>query len=189
MDNNADVVKKPFYKKWWFILIAVLFVFSVLSKGANKSKNDTSSMNNRPKTTQSPTPTPQPTAVVNDLKSEKKDALEEKENLVWRGKVRNDVTGNWRLSMYSSKDSQEKLAFEYYDAFFESDDEIHAVINAALKTTARINPIKGMGILDVSILKYIEGEEHDAKLLFSGNLIKQYWVYTDTGVIEEIPQD
>mgnify|MGYP000787866733 FL=1 len=41
-------------------------------------------------------------------------------------------------------------------------------------------------MLDVSIYEYVDGEEHDAKLLFGGTLLKQYFVYTDTGEIEEI---
>ena len=34
--------------------------------------------------------------------------------------------------------------------------------------------------------EYVDKEEHDAKLLFSGKLLKEYHVNKDTGEIEEI---
>ena len=40
--------------------------------------------------------------------------------------------------------------------------------------------------LDVSVYEYVDKEEHDAKLLFSGMLLKEYHVNKDTGEIEEI---
>ena len=41
-------------------------------------------------------------------------------------------------------------------------------------------------LLDVSVYEYVDKEEHDAKLLFSGMLLKEYHVNKDTGEIEEI---
>ena len=41
-------------------------------------------------------------------------------------------------------------------------------------------------LLDVSVYEYVDKEEHDAKLLFSGKLLKEYHVTKDTGEIEEI---
>ena len=34
--------------------------------------------------------------------------------------------------------------------------------------------------------EYVDKEEHDAKLLFSGKFLKEYHVNKDTGEIEEI---
>ena len=39
---------------------------------------------------------------------------------------------------------------------------------------------------DVSVYEYVDKEEHDTKLLFSGMLLKEYHVNKDTGEIEEI---
>lgn len=118
-------------------------------------------------------------------KAEQKQALQKKIALNWKGNVDEDVTGNWRLSEYASPDSQETFAADYYDAFFESDTEIHAIINRTNKTTARLQII-GNRILEVDVLKHIEGEEQSAKSLFGGEVIHQYWVYLDTGEIKEI---
>ena len=41
-------------------------------------------------------------------------------------------------------------------------------------------------LLDVSVYEYVDKEEHDAKLLFSGMLLKEYHVNIDNGEIEEI---
>ena len=137
-------------------------------------------------TTKAPTqiPTDAPSASV-DQKEELKDALKKKESLVWFGDVQNDVTGNWRLAEYSESDSQESFAIDYYKAFFEDDKEIHAVINMTTRTTACLSMIDS-NIIDVTIHDYIEGEEHDAKALFGGDVMKEFWVYIDSGKIEEL---
>lgn len=41
-------------------------------------------------------------------------------------------------------------------------------------------------VLLFSEYEYVDKEEHDAKLLFSGKLLKEYHVNKDTGEIEEI---
>lgn len=99
--------------------------------------------------------------------------------------VRNDVTGNWKISLISDSATPDEYALDYYKTLFSSDDEIHAVINFALNTTNKISVLYG-GILDVSVLEYVDGEEHDAKELFSGSLLNEYWVHTDTGEVEKI---
>ena len=68
--------------------------------------------------------------------------------------------------------------------FFKSDDEIHAIVNFNYKTTTKISVMGNL--LDVSVYEYVDKEEHDAKLLFSGKLLKEYHVNKDTGEIEEI---
>ena len=70
-------------------------------------------------------------------------------------------------------------------AYFKSNNEIHALINMATKRTARISVLFD-SILDVTIKQYVKGEEHDAKELFGGKTLKEYWVYLDTGKIELI---
>ena len=99
--------------------------------------------------------------------------------------VRNDKTGNWRYSAFSESGLDiSEYALSYYNEYFESDSEIHAVVNFADKTTTRISYTSGM--LFVTVLEYVDGEEHDAALLFSGDVISDYIVYTDNGDIEAL---
>lgn len=78
----------------------------------------------------------------------------------------------------------QNYALAYYKEYFKSDDEIHAIVNFNYKTTTQISVLGD--ILDVSVHEYVDGEEHDAKLLFGGRLLKEYFVNKDTGEIEEI---
>ena len=98
--------------------------------------------------------------------------------------VRNDVTGNWRISTIAENIDIQEYALSYYKEYFKDDKEIHAIVNFNYKTTTKISVIGNT--LDVSIYDYVDGEEHDAKLLFSGTLLKEYSVNMDNGSIEEI---
>ena len=118
-------------------------------------------------------------------KEELQRLLKQKENLTWKGNVNEDVTGNWRWSEYSSPDSQETIAVEYYNAFFEGETEIHALINRTNKTTGRMQML-GSRTMVVTILKYVENEENSAKSLFGGEMLSQYHINLDTGDIEKI---
>lgn len=94
-------------------------------------------------------------------------------------KVRNDVTGNWRLAAGASGTPISSCALEYYETMFTSDDEIHAVWNATLGTTTSIKVMSGL--LFVDTFEYVDGEEHDAKLLFSGMLLDSQIIDLATG--------
>lgn len=99
-------------------------------------------------------------------------------------KVRNDTTGNWRISTIAANINIEEYALSYYKWEFHSDDEVHGIVNFNYKTTTCITT--DGNILYVDVHEYVDGEEHDANLLFSGMLLKQYFVYLDNGDIEEI---
>ena len=62
---------------------------------------------------------------------------------------------------------------------------MHAIVNFSLNTTTSISVLPD-GTLDVSIHEYIDGEEHDAKALFGGMLLKEYFINPQTGEFEEI---
>ena len=203
MKNVGKQTKKPFYKRGWFWTIIVILVLAGSCSLDNKPK-DTPSSNDTVVETETKTTTDQepteiessvdteistnPNTETSDVKdSSAKDKLKESEGLVWFGDVRNDVTGKWRLSEYASSDTQETFAVDYYKAFFESDDEIHAVINMTNKTTACVKLITE-DTLEVTIYEYVDGEEHDAKKLFGGMLLKRYFVTISTGEIEEIAE-
>lgn len=76
-------------------------------------------------------------------------------------------TGNWRLATTSDSIVPAECAVEYYKTMFSSDDEIHGIWNATLGTMTSISV--GSGMLFVDTYEYVNGEEHDAKLMFSGN--------------------
>lgn len=96
--------------------------------------------------------------------------------------VRNDVTGNWRISSTSDSFVPAEYAVEYYETMFSSDDEIHAVWNATYGTMTCIKVFSGVIFADTH--EYVKGEEHDAKLLFSGMLLDSKMFDAETG--EEI---
>lgn len=98
--------------------------------------------------------------------------------------MRNDVTGNWRISTIAESIDIQEYAVSYYNKYFTNDTEIHAIVNFTYNTTTKIS-IMG-NLLDVCIYDYVDGEEHDAKLLFGGTLLKEYFVNIDNGDIEEI---
>lgn len=94
------------------------------------------------------------------------------------------MTGNWRIASIAENIEIQDYALDYYKECFKSDDEIHAIVNFNYKTTTKISVMGNL--LDVSVYEYVDKEEHDAKLLFSGMLLKEYHVNKDTGEIEEI---
>lgn len=99
--------------------------------------------------------------------------------------VRNDVTGLWRRSATSDSLVPADYALEYYERMFVSDDEIHSIWNATLKTTTKITA--GFGLLYVDTYEYVDGEEHDAKIMFSGLHLDERIIDLETGEVEEVP--
>ncbi|MDE6567254.1 MAG: hypothetical protein K2K70_05940 [Lachnospiraceae bacterium] len=99
-------------------------------------------------------------------------------------KVRNDVTGKWRISTIAANVTMEKYALSYYKWKFLNDDEIHGIVNFNNKTTSKISVMGNM--LDVTVHEYVKGEEHDANLLFSEMVLKEYHVYLENGDIKKI---
>lgn len=108
-------------------------------------------------------------------------------SLTYYDKVKNDVTGKWRLAVISEDIDIQDYIFSYYKKYYKNDSEIHGIVNRYKKITTRINYFYGM--LFVTELTYVDGEEHDAKLLFSGTPIKSYIVYTDNGDIAKDEED
>lgn len=93
--------------------------------------------------------------------------------------VRNDTTGRWRRAVTSDSYVPADYALEYYQQMFSSDDEIHAIWNATLKTTTRISASNGL--LFVDTFEYVDGEEHDAKMLFTGTKLDSRIIDIATG--------
>jgi hypothetical protein len=96
--------------------------------------------------------------------------------------VRNDTTGNWRVSTLSENVDIIHYALSYHDLHM-SEGEVHHIVNFGNDTTTWLNNIGG--ILYVDIKERVDGEEHDASTLGSGMVLKSYAIYPD-GDIEEI---
>lgn len=100
--------------------------------------------------------------------------------------VLNDTTGNWRLTRVATTKEIQEYALDYYNSYFQSDDEVHAIVNFTLNTTNRLVKVTS-DILDVTVYDYVSKEEHDAKALFSGTLLANYEINVSTGEINQIP--
>ena len=58
-------------------------------------------------------------------------------------------------------------------------------MNFTLNTTTSISVLVN-GTLRVAIHEYVDGEEHDAKELFNGMLLGEYYINIESGQIEKI---
>ncbi|WP_195990215.1 hypothetical protein, partial [Clostridium sp. D53t1_180928_C8] len=99
--------------------------------------------------------------------------------------VRNDVTGNWRLTRIATTEDILEYIRSYYITKFIDEEEIHAIVNFTLNTTTQVSKLFE-NIICVTIYDYVEKEELDAKRLFGGTILGEYWIYLDNGDIEVI---
>lgn len=103
-------------------------------------------------------------------KKEAQEALKKNISLTWlTSSVKNDTTGKWRVAECLTDQQPSEWAKQYYDGYFESDDEVHAVVNFTLNTTNAVRVEGDQIVIDVH--DYVKGEEHDANLLFTGDLL------------------
>lgn len=109
-------------------------------------------------------------------------------DVVFSESVPKDVTGKWRLACVATEKEIQTYALEYYNSYFQSDDEIHAIVNDSLKTTNKLAKISS-DILDIAIYEYVDKEENDAKILFTGTLLANYQVNIPTGEVTQIPSE
>lgn len=87
-------------------------------------------------------------------------------------KVLNDVTGKWRLADCVTSANVTEYAKDYYDAYFDSDDEVHFIINFGTHTTNKL--IVQSGMMFISVYEHVDREETDAKKLGHGALLDEY---------------
>lgn len=99
-------------------------------------------------------------------------------------KVRNDTTGNWRISLIAENIDMSEYALDYYKQYFTDDSEIHFIVNFNYNTTTKIMVMGGD--LDVTVQEYVAKEEHDANTLGSGTVLAEYLVDKETGEVEKI---
>lgn len=121
-----------------------------------------------------PEPEPFPEIINDDIK------------VSFETSIHEDVTGNWRLARVATEKQIQTYALEYYNSYFQSDDEIHAIVNFTLNTTCKLTKISS-DILDVVVYDYVDKEELDANILFSGSVLENYQINISTGDITQIP--
>ena len=68
-------------------------------------------------------------------------------------KVRNDTTGNWRISLIAENIDVSEYALDYYKQYFTDDSEIHFIVNFNYNTTTKIMVMGGD--LDVTVQEYV----------------------------------
>lgn len=105
-------------------------------------------------------------------------------DIIFSDTVRNDKTGNWRLAKVTGNKSAEEYAVDYYKQYFKADNEVHAVVNYTLNTTACITCVGD--VLNVRIYEHIKDEEQYAENLFTGTKYAEYNVDKNTGDIEKV---
>lgn len=98
--------------------------------------------------------------------------------------VPDDPTGNWRIVTTADGVPVHEYALDYYNKYFESDEEVHMIVNYNLHTTTSIISMSGM--LFVNVYEYVDKEEHSAKTLCGGMHLGEYHVNIKTGETEEI---
>ena len=159
-------MKKPIFKKWWVWIIVIILI-----SGAFGSKEELNEVQ-------------ETKDIVKSEEIEKKSSSLDGINFTISN-VRNDSTGNWRISTIAENIKMEESALDYYKKYIKDDKEIHAIINFNFKTTTKISVITDR-LLDVSVYEYVDKEEHDAKKLFGGVLLREYHINTENGNIEKI---
>lgn len=174
--DKGPSVKKPIFKKWWFWVIIVVILAAIIGSGG-ENENEAPSTTDDPSTS---TSTPQASDTQTDDTQGESNSEFDNINFVVCN-VRNDVTGNWRIATIAESIETQNYALDYYNKYFEGDEEIHAIVNFTYNTTSKISVMGNL--LDVTIYEYVDKEEHDAKLLFSGMVLDEYFIDIDSGKI------
>ena len=202
MKKEKEKIKKPWYKRKliWAIII-IVFIMAIGSNGESTSTENTkqntaaADTQQQPNTESADTTKDEDTAqaaVSEDTSEQKEDAAADAEDQTSAidgikftvSDVRNDKTGNWRISLIAENIEMQNCALDYYKHYFKDDKEIHAIVNFNCNTTTKISVVGNK--LDVSVFEYVKKEEHDANLLFSGQLLKEYLEDKETGAVEEV---
>lgn len=176
------------------IVIATLFMcMSLSTAGCGDSKIVLPEIEAAKEPTEAPVfETPAAEESINTIEENKRDENEGDENdeplgfpVQFSATYRDDQYDTWRLAEISEDINFEEYALDYYHHYFQSDKEIHFVINFARNTTTRITSLGG-SILDLTIKEYVDGEEDDANLACSGALLSRYQIDVKTGDMVQI---
>lgn len=198
--NKQTNIKKPIFKQWWFWVIVIIVLGAIGSIGDKGKDDDKEKIISTSSTSQSEPvkelDVSSDSSSANEPESSdaaRKEAQETFKKLmgdssvIFYKNVHNDVTENWRLLVCYSSENIVDHVVDYYNAYAESEEEVHFVVNLYLKTTTVINNFGGTLYVDVH--EYVDKEEHDAKALGGGMLLKSYMVDLSSGDIEEISEE
>ena len=105
-------------------------------------------------------------------------------DVIFSDNVKNDATGNTRLAKVTGEKPTEGYVLDYYKTYFKDDKEVHAIVNYTLNTTACVTSAGDK--INVRIYEHIDGEEQDAKKLFTGEKYAEYNVDKETGTIDKV---
>lgn len=174
-------------KKFITFMTAIVLVLALSACGAGNAEEDSSQESNPPQGGE-PVVDSVPENQTDEVDGDKKIESGRYElpcgmDIQFSDSVRNDVTGNWRIASTADSFVPADYALEYYNEMFSSDNEVHAIWNATLSTMTRLKV--SSGLLFVDTLEYVDGEEHDAKILFSGTLLDSRIIDIETGELIE----
>lgn len=100
-------------------------------------------------------------------------------------KVRDDKTGDWRVSTISKSVDITEYALSYKDLYME-EGQTHFIVNFSLNTTTWLSYYAG--ILQVETRERVDKEEHHADTLGRGMTLKNYKIYPD-GDVQELDME
>lgn len=141
----------------------------------------------QPSTAQAPATVPAHRTGENIIGVSDKDVFDIGGPVTFKGdNVRNDITGNWRISTIAENINIADYALSYYKKLFSGKSEVHIIVNFKYYTTTSIT--YSGGLLFVDTYDYVKGEEHDAKTLCSGTHLSKVIIYTDNGDIEKVSE-
>lgn len=165
MGEEKPVAKTPIYKKWWFWTVIAFIVIAGIGSAAGSSYTSDESSDSQ--------------SDIGDTATNNSENEELAKLNLHPQKVRNDTTGNWRISVVATPTVIDKYAYDYYKEYMDGDNEIHYITNLTLKTTTKI--AKTAAGLNVTVYEYMDGEEHDAKKLGGGQVLSDEYYDSQTG--------
>lgn len=203
-------MKKPIYKRWWFIALVIIIVIRIIGSGGDNEPEEltTQVANEILSSSQEPSKGEEPIQEqeIEETGDSQPDAENEGADITWDdlkgdiignsnksfieiskakpSNVRKDKTGSWKKTVIAESIPIEEYALSYSDEYME-EGEIHFIINFNYNTTTVVK--KYSGLIYVDIKEYQKKEEHDAKSIGNGMILTEYIIYPD-GDIEEVEQ-
>lgn len=99
--------------------------------------------------------------------------------------MNDDDTGSWKVVTIAQAGLEpEDFAAAYYAACFEDGDTAHWIVNFSTNTTTVISRTGDQ--VFVTCHEYVDGEEHSAKEIGTGQLYGEWLLDPDTGKMEKL---
>jgi len=189
--ESKPKIKKPFYKRWWFIALVVFFILggigNILGTDEDKEPLEVSKEKEKPIEQEEPMEVTEtePKEVVpareESIGTSDKDFTELTKSKA--SKMLNDVTGKWKKSTFAKSVDLNEYLISYNELHMKG-SEVHVIVNFNYSTTTIVNDYGDR--LSVRVHEYVKKEEHDAKSVGGGLLLGEYEIYKDNGDIIRI---